>query len=55
MVTNLASSYASMIREMADLYAKNQVIHAQLKTLQVTAEEWDPGRGQQLLRRRFCR
>ena len=34
-----------MLREMVNLYAENEVIHAQLKTLEVTAEEWDTGRG----------
>ncbi len=40
-VDNLASRYAPMIEQMAEMYAGNEAVHAQLRSLVVTREEWD--------------
>lgn len=41
----LSSSYAPMIRAIADIYRNDAVVYGQLRSLRVTAEEWDPSRG----------
>ena len=38
---DLAARYAPMIDQMAEMYADNGAVHAQLRSLVVTREEWD--------------
>jgi len=40
-VDDIALRYAPMIEQMAEMYAGDEAVHAQLRSLVVTREEWD--------------
>ena len=43
---DIAARYAPMIEQMAEMHASDEAVHAQLRSLKVTREEWDTdGRG----------
>jgi len=45
-VDDIAGRYAPMIEQMAEIYAADEAVYAQLRSLRVTREEWDfDGRG----------
>ena len=41
---DIDSSYAPMIEQIAKIYAGNEAVQAQLRSLKVTREEWDSDR-----------